>query len=232
MAVTTFNDDNDYLTWMNDNPSCFVVNTWRAKTSDYFVLHKSKCSHISATAGLEKGAYTEKNTIKVASNDLNELNNWFEKNYSKFKGEFTECKTCNPFSERFIENSIFLFPDTIVDEKAILFEGAKKRITVNSYERNVKARHTCLEYYGYTCTVCNADFEKTYGIIGKDFIHVHHLKEISDIGNTYKIDPKIDLRPVCPNCHSMLHQRKPCYTIDELKQIIAKTAEHKSNSIL
>ena len=43
--------------------------------------------------------------------------------------------------------------------------------------------------------------------------------EISEIGESYEIDAINDLIPVCPNCHSMLHQRKPCSSIDELKKI-------------
>jgi len=222
MALKKFDDDdNPYLEWMHNNPSSFVVNAWRAKNSDYFVLRKSMCPHISATAGLEKGAYTEKQTIKVVSDDLNELKDWFKRNYTKFKGEFDECKTCHPSMEGRISRSLVLFPETIEDDKEILVEGAKKQVTVNAYERNLKARKECLNHYGYICKVCDIDFESVYGRIGRGFIHVHHLKEISEIKKTYIIDPIADLRPVCPNCHSMLHQRKkPCYSIEELQLII------------
>ena len=68
--------------------------------------------------------------------------------------------------------------------------------------------------------VCNFNFEKTYGDIGKGFIHVHHLNQISTIGEGYQINPIEDLRPVCPNCHAMLHQKNPPYPIDELKEMI------------
>lgn len=100
-----------------------------------------------------------------------------------------------------------------------LFEGAKRIITVNSYERNPVARRLCIEYYGTTCSVCDFDFGKEYGEIGQGFIHVHHLTRVADIGETYEIDPIKDLRPVCPNCHSMLHTDKDTLTIDELKNL-------------
>lgn len=100
-----------------------------------------------------------------------------------------------------------------------LFEGAKRTITVNSYERNPLARRLCIEYYGTTCSVCNFDFGKEYGEIGQGFIHVHHLTRVADIGETYEIDPIKDLRPVCPNCHSMLHNDKDTLTIEELKNL-------------
>lgn len=101
-----------------------------------------------------------------------------------------------------------------------LFEGAKKKIIVNSYERNNKARRLCIKHYGVKCQVCNFDFEKTYGEIGKNFIHIHHLVKISDIKEEYMIDPIEDLRPVCPNCHAMLHKKEPPFTIEELKGML------------
>src|ERR1700753_4117034 len=101
MALHIFDkDDNEYLIWMTSNPFFFIVNTRRSENSNLFVLHRSKCSHIASTAGLDKRAYTERNFIKIISSDINELKSWFEENNKKFKGEFTECKTCNPFSER------------------------------------------------------------------------------------------------------------------------------------
>jgi hypothetical protein len=108
------------------------------------------------------------------------------------------------------------FPEEISEDEPIL-EGAKKQITVNAYERNPLARKRCLEQYGYNCSVCNFNFSDIYGDIGIDFIHVHHLKELNQIGEEYEVDPVNDLRPVCPNCHAMLHKRKPVYSIEELK---------------
>ncbi|WP_019229972.1 HNH endonuclease [Sedimentibacter sp. B4] len=114
-------------------------------------------------------------------------------------------------------------PDEIpVGIHQILKEGAKKQITVNSYERNYKARQACIEYYGCVCSVCGFDFGKFYGDEFKGKIHVHHIKSLSEINEEYEVDPIKDLRPVCPNCHLALHSKigdKP-YDIDELKAII------------
>ena len=102
----------------------------------------------------------------------------------------------------------------------VLYEGAVKKVEVNNYERNTDARKLCLEEYGYLCAVCDFDFEDFYGEIGKEYIHVHHLKEISSVGEEYVIDPIEDLRPLCPNCHAMIHKSKPAFTIEELRQLI------------
>lgn len=104
-------------------------------------------------------------------------------------------------------------------ESSKLKEGGKKVITVNAYERNTKARRLCIEHWKYNCGVCNFHFEKTYGQLGKNYIHVHHLKPLSEINEEYDIDPVKDLRPVCPNCHAMLHRKQPALSIEELKEI-------------
>ncbi|MBN8589795.1 MAG: HNH endonuclease [Rhodothermia bacterium] len=67
-------------------------------------------------------------------------------------------------------------------------------------------------------------FEKTFGEIGKGFIHVHHLNAIVEIGKEYKIYPKNDLIPVCPNCHAMIHSERTAFTVNEIKEIIKTTA--------
>ena len=74
------------------------------------------------------------------------------------------------------------------------------------------------------CHICGFDFEKTYGAVGKRFIHVHHITPVSELGPDYRINPEKDLIPVCPNCHAMLHRRKPPYLPEELRSVINKTA--------
>ncbi|AUZ04700.2 MULTISPECIES: HNH endonuclease [Vitreoscilla] len=104
--------------------------------------------------------------------------------------------------------------------EVLYLEGARKTITVNAYERHSKARQACLDHYGYQCQVCGFDFERQYGAIGKNFIHVHHREDLACIEAEYQVNPMVDLVPVCPNCHAMLHQKKPAYSIDELKVIL------------
>lgn len=103
-----------------------------------------------------------------------------------------------------------------------LSEGAIKRVEVNAYERNSLARGRCIQHYGYTCAVCDFDFEAFYGNVGKDFIHVHHRIPLSAIEAEYQVDPINDLIPVCPNCHTMLHRKDPPFTIEELREIIVQ----------
>ncbi len=112
-----------------------------------------------------------------------------------------------------------VYPDEI--EKETLSEGAKKQVVVNAYERNPKAREKCIKHYGTQCFICGFDFEKNYGEMGKGFIHVHHIKPLSEINSEYEVDPIQDLRPVCPNCHAMIHKKRPAYTIEEIQKLFS-----------
>jgi predicted HNH restriction endonuclease len=123
-----------------------------------------------------------------------------------------------------------IYPDDIEDNN--LYEGSKKQIIVNAYERNSKARQECINKYGYICSICKFDFEKKYGEIGKSFIHVHHITPLSEINEKYKIDPIKDLIPVCPNCHAMLHKKNLtnnlAYSIEEIRNRIKQTTYKKN----
>ena len=123
-----------------------------------------------------------------------------------------------------IDNDDF-FPETIGSEVDVS-EGHKRQITVNRYERSSIARAKCIEFHGCICRICDFDFEKTYGQVGKQFIHVHHLKPLHTIGQNYKIDYKVDLIPVCPNCHAMLHRKHNdrLLTPEELREGFQKSS--------
>lgn len=114
--------------------------------------------------------------------------------------------------------------ENLEDEKNVreehYIEGKVEDMSIRYYKRNMKAREKCLIYYGYNCSICGMNFEKMYGEIGKKFIEVHNLIEISKYDLDHIIDPVNELRPVCSNCHSMLHRKNPMYTIEEMKKIL------------
>lgn len=101
-----------------------------------------------------------------------------------------------------------------------LLEARVCKVSVNIFERSPEARRMCIDHYEPKCFICGFDFYNVYGRIGLGFIHVHHLKELSSISEEYEVDPIKDLRPVCPNCHAMLHKKKPAYSITEIKEAI------------
>ncbi|HEY8701683.1 MAG TPA: HNH endonuclease [Arthrobacter sp.] len=101
-------------------------------------------------------------------------------------------------------------------------EGVVARVEVNRYERSPEARRICLAFHGTSCAACGFSFEVRYGEIGKDFIHVHHIVPVSQLGAGYQLDPIADLVPLCANCHSIAHLgvRSP-RSITELRALIA-----------
>ena len=107
-----------------------------------------------------------------------------------------------------------------VDAEVVYYEGAVRQIKVDAYERNTQARNECLKLHGTQCSVCGFDFGKVYGEIGEGYIHIHHLRPLADIREQYTVDPATDLQPVCPNCHAMLHRRKPPFSTEEIKDIL------------
>ncbi|MTE25669.1 HNH endonuclease [Winogradskyella ouciana] len=128
-------------------------------------------------------------------------------------------KIYNKYLEKLENKTQLVFPDEIEKSEKFL-EGKSKKVYVNVFERNTAARNKCIDYYGYICQICDFDFEKKYGEIGRHFIHVHHIIDISSIGAEYELNPILDLVPVCPNCHAMLHKRKPAYSLEEIKKLI------------
>lgn len=112
------------------------------------------------------------------------------------------------------------YPDDLPDDSPEYLEGKKKLVSVNTYERNPAARETCIIEYGAVCYVCGFDFGKTYGVEFEGMIHVHHLNMLSKDDGEHPVNPEEDLRPVCPNCHMVLHSKKDGYTIDEVKAML------------
>jgi 5-methylcytosine-specific restriction protein A len=109
------------------------------------------------------------------------------------------------------------FPDEVAS--ATMFpEGALRRVYVNAYERNPAARAACIAHYGPACVVCGFDFALVYGPLAVGFIHVHHLVPLSQAGDQYEVDPVADLRPVCPNCHAIIHLDGECRSIEEARR--------------
>ena len=122
-----------------------------------------------------------------------------------------------------IEGNYFLLPEEIAATTGPLLEGPAYRVMVNAYERNAAARRQCIEHYGPTCCICGFSFGAVYGEVIDGFIHVHHLRPLAEIDKEYQVDPIEDLRPVCANCHAVLHSRIPAYSIEDVIDFVRQT---------
>jgi 5-methylcytosine-specific restriction protein A len=91
-------------------------------------------------------------------------------------------------------------------------------------ERNPSAvrmkKRAILEKTGaLRCEVCDFDFHKVYGAIGKAFAECHHILPLSQIkaGAHTKLS---DLAIVCANCHRMLHRARPWLSVNDFKKVL------------
>ena len=163
----------------------------------------------------KRGKYTYLGKLKYSSHDLERENPVF------FEWQILGWQISNAELRRIglVLQPMGKLPEEIIDADKYP-EGAVDKISVNRYERSRRARKSCLNHYGTKCATCNFDFEDVYGKMGADYIHVHHIKPLSEVKEGYEVDPVQDLRPICPNCHAMLHYKAPALTIEFLKQIL------------
>lgn len=138
--------------------------------------------------------------------------------------------------DEIIQLSSLIFEDRHKSEKILIYsendrisEGkcSKKEIIVK--ERSRKLRKAAIEYYTIDnriiCAACGFDFYEKYGELGEGYIQIHHetpIFQYSDHGEEeFIIDAIKKMKPVCANCHCMLHRNNSkILTIDELKELI------------
>jgi hypothetical protein len=125
-----------------------------------------------------------------------------------------------PPDDLLVEPAKTPLPETMPATKTFK-EGAARQRSITSYDRNPEAREACIRHYGTACTICGFDFGRTYGPLADGFIHVHHLAMLSEAGGERDVDPVKDLRPVCANCHEVIHLGGVCRSIENVKKLIA-----------
>lgn len=102
------------------------------------------------------------------------------------------------------------------------FEGAILQSLVHRRERNPRNRLLCIRIHGDKCKVCGLEPSLVYGVAGS-IIEVHHIEPVGLLENPRPYDPRVDLVPLCPNCHRAVHTRRPIpIGIDELMALIGK----------
>ena len=126
------------------------------------------------------------------------------------------------WSSRMLGSVLALLPlEPIAESPYAEAEGDSYESTITRYERSVLNRQACIDFHGMLCKACGFDFGKCYGIVGHGYIEVHHVESIASLGKGTVLNPIEDLVPLCSNCHSMAHCRKPIpFTYLELKAMI------------
>jgi len=101
-------------------------------------------------------------------------------------------------------------------------EGQAVEVLSKRYERNPINRLQSIQYHGFLCWVCDSDLSVIYPGIGEEFIEVHHIIPVSEMGPGYRVDPVTEMVPLCPNCHGIVHRESPPVHPEKLRSIMGR----------
>ena len=123
------------------------------------------------------------------------------------------------------KNSVLVY-----DENIIISEGTTTTTITKTRKRSAKLREASIMQYSningdISCYACGFNFKKIYGELGKDYIEIHHEEPLyqysDDDFDKYLSEAIKKTKPLCSNCHRMLHRhRDKVITADDLKCII------------
>ncbi|WP_462153926.1 HNH endonuclease [Pseudoalteromonas piscicida] len=101
-------------------------------------------------------------------------------------------------------------------------EGERHIRETAYFKRNPQLVNDAKKAYGYTCQVCDFNFEEVYGAeLGKEFIECHHKNPLSEKAGKFSSTLE-DVCVVCSNCHRMLHRTKPAMKPERLRELFKK----------
>jgi len=132
-------------------------------------------------------------------------------NYSKRKYWYLE------INEDFTENKQFEagFPEGKIIERIHKSRERNSKL-IESAKINFRSKHGRL-----FCEICGFDFEKKYGLIGKEFIEAHHTIPVSDMKPNH-VTKLEEIVLLCSNCHSMAHIKRPWLSMKKLNTLVKK----------
>lgn len=102
----------------------------------------------------------------------------------------------------------------------VYVEGRLADVVMQRRERSEAARSACLRVHGYSCYICKVNLKARYLGLPTEVIHVHHEEPLGQAIGEREFDPVATMKPVCPNCHCVVHSRTPAYTIAEVKHML------------
>ena len=120
-----------------------------------------------------------------------------------------------------VDTAIELNPDGIRTELLLQIEERRRYVRHVRIERSSRASSEAKRIHGFICQGCGFNFERFYGIQGRQFIEAHHLIPLYSLleGHVVAMDPRHDFAVLCANCHRMVHRGSPCLTISELRSL-------------
>ena len=89
--------DQPFFQWMQSNPDGFVTNTEKTEGSSLFMLHRSRCSHISSHGrGHSEDGFTLGDYMKVCAPTMADLHAWAQAH--RPNANLSRCRSCSPTS--------------------------------------------------------------------------------------------------------------------------------------
>jgi hypothetical protein len=164
------NKEEEYLAWVEENPSGFVANMDKAESiKQYPMIHSAGDAAISKD---RRGNFTTNAYFKICSTDLRELKSYLKHEYQRF----TYCMKCFEILEEQQEH----------DEAAAIEEIQHSTLPVTEKEQLVKSRRgqglfrSRLEKIEHACRVT--------GVTNKVLLIASHIKPWCECDNTERLD--------------------------------------------
>jgi hypothetical protein len=196
MAYEFFqNKETEYQNWIASNPHGYVLTTTKDISISYMSLHRATCRTISQyMSNMANGAFTEKNYMKICSNNYGDLTDWIE---TQGGTGFTKlCSKCSPnMSGHLIDDGRQLhreFEAEIEKSARSTSEERRKRLRAATkkpaiiivstavFRRNPDVVAEILFRANGYCEECGDEAPFTRASDGTPYLEVHHCTPLSE----------------------------------------------------
>jgi hypothetical protein len=105
-------------------------------------------------------------------------------------------------------------------------EGERSQRESTFFRRNPRLREEAIKHHGLRCIACGLDFGERYGSVATGYIEIHHLNPLAERRDAAAGKPLMtlldDVKPLCANCHRVVHRRQPPMSIAELRACLER----------
>ena len=199
------NDDLMYRHWLKDNPTGYVLNSYRNISKNYLPLHRATCETIkNYKTSAADNSFTGKGFKKLCFETAQDLADWMMNNYPYSK----YCSKCSPdvfLSFRNFEEQIYASFNNPAHREQQLQNAPnhpqRYTTTTSLFTRNPHVVASRLAIAKGICEDCNMPGPFISRYTKEWFLEVHHKIPLSENG----YDTVENTAALCPNCHRKRH---------------------------